>query len=496
MNLIELLLRRVKSQPEAVALIQSKEDLSITFGALYEQIKKEAFFLYSQGVRKDTRVALKLPDSIELITLFFSLIYLGAVPALIDNRSCQREFLDYLKKSEARICITRIKGHKITVPALLKQCSSLILLSPAEESEKKENQQEKEPAYIPLFPDKLETPGENFTYHKGKTGIILFSYRGLGYPLPVFLSEKGLLLNLAADAEVSQVKKGMKVAHILPTSHIFALTSSVLCPLLAGAAVVIVNNAMPGRILHAFETYKIDYLVGVPTIVKVLIKTWEKKQYDLSSCKKAIIGGDRLEQALFDRWKEITGDCLLMQGYGLTETCPVLCNAPGSYKTLSLGKKMRGVKTKILSPEGTRVNKGTAGRLFVTSPFIMDGYCENCKETASLLYEGWFDTGDIVYEDKDGFFFMVKRDKNIAKIGGSTVDCTEVQNFASSCPGIKKAALFLEPDPLWSEKMVLEIIPDSPGTFSAPQVKEKVLEYLRDNLATYKIPKEIRILNN
>lgn len=482
MNLITFLLHKVKSIPDETALIQSKEDISLTYSQLYEKICRQAYFFSSMGIKKGTKVALMLPDSIDLVSSFLSLIYLGAVPVMIDNRSCQREFLCYLETSGTSICITHIKGHKISIDTLLTKCNQLFLL----------NQEDlcSDERSIPFYPDRLEKPAADFTYSREKSSAILFSYRGIGEPLPVRISERALLLNLTADARVSRVRQGMRVAHILPTTHIFALTSSVLCPLLWGAAVVILNNTMPGRMLSAIEKYRVNFLIAVPTIVRVLIKTWEKKpgNYDISCCTSAIIGGDSLDKDLFDKWESITGGGQLMQGYGLTETMPVLCNIPGSYKIESLGKPMKHVKTRIITAEGKEASKGEPGRLFISTPYMMTGYVKKHPETASLLREGWFDTGDIVREDQDGFFFFERRDKKIAKIGGSTVDYTEVENIASGCPGVKEVKLVLEPDPVWSEKMTLYVT-------GQHITREEVTDYLRHHLATYKIPKDIKIVS-
>ena len=204
----------------------------------------------------------------------------------------------------------------------------------------------------------------------------------------------------------------------MPSNHIFALTCNILCPLSVGGTLVIVNNILPSKIFYLIDEYKIKFIIAVPTFIKVLLYSLKKKTYNVSSLKKGIIGGDRFSESLFHEWQKLTGVSLL-QGYGLTETCPVICNQLDNIKPDSIGKPMLNTRIKIADENGKELANYKNGMIWIKSDSMFDGYLKFDELNKILIVDGWFNSGDIGYKDDDDFYFFVKREQKYSKNRGS-----------------------------------------------------------------------------
>jgi acyl-CoA synthetase (AMP-forming)/AMP-acid ligase II len=484
MNLNSIFSYSVKSNPDKKALINSADNSSLTYQELYIQIKEYSSFFYSNGIRGNIKVAMKLKNSFDWIIIFYSLLYLGAIPVLIDFNFTGRELDECLNASGADILITEDHDRILKLDSLISSGNvrKLFILS-----DKIVNASER---IISVNKRNVHESGANLALKnsKGYSHVVLFSYRGIGYPLAVNLSENAIVKSVLNNIYLTKVDSSLCISMLLPASHIFSLTTNLLVPLSVGASIVLINNLMPKSVFEAIETYRINFIIAVPTLIKVLLYSLLKSGYKNNYLKQGIVGGNTFSPELFHDWFENTR-CDLLHGYGLTETCPVICNGWDSNEPDSIGNAMFGVEAVILDKKNKEVPINAEGTLLIKSRTNMEEYINSDILKENCLTDGWIDTGDIACKDNKGFYHFLRRDKKIAKIGGQSVDLVEIENILKKHPDITEVKISIGKDKLWDEKIECTI--KATGELS----RNAVLEYLKDNLASYKIPKEIKIIN-
>lgn len=477
MNILDLIDKSYKNFPEKEAIIDIHRNMTLTYKDLFISIDNLTFYFLKNKIKPQEKIGLYFENSIELIICFFGLLKINASPVLLDHQFCEREITQCLELTETNkilFCDNK-KG-------LSKQIYS--------EDQKKE---------LVIKGKKLFGINDDIYMLKQKeyskfnvrsdakthnSQVILFSYRGLGYPLPVIHNEKGIVNSIMSNNHLTKVNFSLKIPLLLPFSHIFGLTCNILSPLSVGGTIFIIRELQPGKMLSAFEKYKMNFLLATPTLVKVLIHSIRKGNYDLSELRHGIVGGDTFPIELFREWRELTGN-ILVQGYGLTETCPVISNEWNDRFPGSLGKPMQGVHISIRDNKGNEVEPNKKGRLWIRSSTNMTGYYKMEKLNNELLKNSWFDTGDIAYMENNRYIYFVNRDKDIAKIGGTTVDIKEVLDMIKRMPKVNNVSINIEKDTLWQEK--LSCIIESSGGLS----KEDIIKHCRDTLSSSKIPKNI-----
>jgi len=279
------------------------------------------------------------------------------------------------------------------------------------------------------------------------------------------------------------------VLSLLPLYHVFPLLGCMLAPLFCGATIVISRNYLPRAVLKIIDDYKINYLTMVPLIYKLLLRYYKKGDYNLSSLTCCITGGDYVAASFQKEIYDKLGITLL-QGYGLTECLPVICNPPVHNKFGTLGTSGRDdIAIRIADEQGCSVETGAIGEICISSPTVMSGYFRMDIETRMALSDGWLNTGDYGYLDDDGYLNFSGRKKKVAKVGGNMVDLKEVQNVLLSHPLISDASVYAVEDDLWGHSIKAEVL--CHGTDSLKE--SDILCYCKKRLTGYKIPKEVSI---
>ena len=279
------------------------------------------------------------------------------------------------------------------------------------------------------------------------------------------------------------------VVTALPLYHIFAFTINCLTMLKIGARNVLITNP---RDLPAFvkdmSKEKVSVITGVNTLFNALLNNEEFRQLDFSDLKIAMGGGMAVQKAVNERWKELTGQPII-EGYGLSETSPVLTANPldGSDQIGTIGMPVPGTDVGIFDEEGKRLGVGERGEICAKGPQVMQGYWERPDETAKVFYEGgWFRTGDVGIMHEDGFFRIVDRIKDMILVSGFNVYPNEVEDVVAMHEGVLECAAIGVPDPKSTEAVKVFIVKKDPNL--TPQA---VKDFCRDKLTGYKMPKHI-----
>ena len=497
MNLAMSLYRVSRKIPDKIALIE--DDKKISYKDLWEIIERLSKAFLKVGLKEEDRVAIILPNCKEFIFSFYALLRINAIGVpLKDNFTCY-EIEGIFDNCKPKAIITTSSFVAKAIKGKNRLLNGRIVITIDEDKDKIATVYDKTSPYCKwrdLFSfNQLSKIGDNAKggingSSDGQIASINYTYRGYGYPLGAVLSHdiyynsaiafKNLLTPLS-------IKCGLL---LLPMAHIFPLVGGVIFPLLMGASVVIMNNFIPSHIFRVVDNLQVDYLLGTPTIYSIFLKNYNNKKYRLNSIKHAISGGSFLPIELHSKVREIMG-LYLMQGYGLTECAPVICNALGSIKFYSLGVSWNdNVEIKIVDKNDRQVPTNKTGEILIRGPIIMDRYYGDRESTNQVIKDEWFYTGDYGWMDEEGYLFF-KGTNKIVKIGGCAVDLVEVKNTLLSHPLVLQASINVTPDDLWGSLIGAEVCVEGNGSISEREIKT----FCSERLAPYKIPRKI-IVNN
>jgi len=329
--------------------------------------------------------------------------------------------------------------------------------------------------------------------HKAED-VVVHQYTGgtTGVSKGAMLTNRNLVANLLQiraflDPYVDKEKDTIVLAP-LPLYHIFAFTCNCLAMMDLGAlSVLVVNPRDLSTVVKEFTRYKITGLTGVNTLYNALNNDEEFQKLDFEHLEFASAGGTALQSAVADKWKEVTGN-LIGEGYGMTETSPVITSSPRDIIKLgTVGVPVPSTDIRIVSDDDKIMPIGERGEIQVKGPQVMKGYYNRPDETANTLTEeGWLKTGDIGIMDELGYLKIVDRKKDMILVSGFNVFPNELEDVIGKHPKVLEAAAIGIPDEKSGEVVKVFIVK------SDKSLNEKeIIEYCRENLTGYKVPKQI-----
>lgn len=273
----------------------------------------------------------------------------------------------------------------------------------------------------------------------------------------------------------------------IPMYHIFALTVNGLLMFSTGVKNVLITNPRDMKgFCKELQKHKFTIMTGVNTLFNGLLNSPTFKDLDFSHLKGAIGGGMAVQDAVAKRWKEVTGKPLL-EGYGLSETSPVLCCNPldGNHKSGTIGLPMPSTEVAIFDDNGNQLPQGETGEICARGPQVMSGYWR--QDNTRVFYPGgWFKTGDIGNMDQEGFFRIVDRKKDMIKVSGFNVFPNEIENVIAGHPKVLEVAAIGVPDSRSGEVIKVFVVKRDQSL-----TENELLTYCRENLTNYKIPKHV-----
>ncbi len=274
----------------------------------------------------------------------------------------------------------------------------------------------------------------------------------------------------------------------LPMYHIFAFTVNLIGFFHMGARNILIPTPRPpGNLKRAFENYKITWLTGVNTLFNALLNERWFLESPPRHLKASAAGGMALHQSVAERWREVTGTPIV-EGYGLTETSPVLTFNPlgGTVKDGTIGIPVPSTELRLLDGAGADVPAGQPGEIAARGPQIMQGYWGRAQDSADALTDGWFRTGDIAEMDAEGYFTIVDRKKDMVLVSGFNVYPNEVEEAIASLDGVQEVGVIGVPDATTGEAVCAYVVRSS-----AELTESQVVDHCRTTLAAYKVPKRV-----
>lgn len=274
----------------------------------------------------------------------------------------------------------------------------------------------------------------------------------------------------------------------LPLYHIYAFNLHGLSAFSYGEHNILIPNPRDLKSLtNALSRVKFTVFIGINTLYVALCRYEPFRKIDFSTLHISSAGGMAMTEDAMREWKALTG-CDVCEGYGLTETSPVVCgNKVDDIRPGTVGVPLNETEIKLIDDDGCVVPDGEDGELCVRGPQLMLGYWNRPDETAnSLLDDGWFKTGDIAKLCDGGVYKLVDRKKDMIIVSGFNVYPNEIEDVVSQLPGVVEAAAIGVPDDHSGEVVKLFVVPTDSST-----TKEEIKEFCRANLTGYKRPKVI-----
>ncbi|MFT6213826.1 MAG: long-chain acyl-CoA synthetase [Roseivirga sp.] len=271
----------------------------------------------------------------------------------------------------------------------------------------------------------------------------------------------------------------------IPMYHIFALSVNGLFMSHIGAKNLLITNPRDMKaFLKELRNHKITLMTGVNTLFNGLLNQPDFAAIDLSSLKGTIGGGMAVQDVVAKKWEKVTGSPLV-QGYGLSETSPVLCCNPldGTHRIGSIGLPTSSTEVGIFDESGKQLKQGEIGEICARGPQVMGGYWG--KDNLEVFFEGgFFRTGDIGVMDEDGFFKIVDRKKDMINVSGFNVYPNEVENVIADYPKVLEVAVIGVPDEHSTECVKAFVVKSDPSL-----TEQELRDFCHENLTGYKRPK-------
>ena len=271
----------------------------------------------------------------------------------------------------------------------------------------------------------------------------------------------------------------------IPMYHIFALTVNGTLMYSAGVKNVLITNPRDiAGFCKELKKHKFTIVTGVNTLFNSLLNNPDFIKLDFSALRGAVAGAMAVQDIVAKRWNEVTGTALV-EGYGLSETSPVLCCNPldGSHRPGTIGIPMPSTEVAIFDDDGNQVPQGQPGEICARGPQVMRGYWQQSNDGV-FFPNGWFRTGDIGIMDTDGFFKIVDRKKDMIKVSGFNVYPNEIENVIAGNPKVLEVAAIGVPDSKSGEVIKVFVVKKDQSL-----TEEELRSFCHENLTNYKIPK-------
>jgi len=328
--------------------------------------------------------------------------------------------------------------------------------------------------------------------------LAILQYTGgtTGVAKGAMLSHRNLVANMMQCKALagSELVEGEEIIVApLPLYHIYAFTSHCMMALIAGAHNILITDPRNAALMtRAISQWKFTAFLGLNTLFISLCNHEPFRRLDFSSLRLTASGGMPLQQAIAERWKQITG-CPIHEGYGLTETSPIAAANPYmKYQIGSIGMPLPSTLFKTIDAQGNDLPLGEIGELCIKGPQVMLGYWQRPEDTAEVLDDdGWLKTGDIGLIQPDGYIRIVDRKKDMILVSGFNVYPNELEDVLAAMPGVYQCAAIGVPDEKSGEAIKIFVV-RQPGMELS---EEQVMQYMHDNLTGYKRPRYVEFRN-
>jgi long-chain acyl-CoA synthetase len=455
--------RAARYFPERTAL--AANGTRSTFRELHVRVGQIAAALTKHGFKAGDRLALLLPNEPDYIQLVYACAWLGVIAVPLNTRLSVKEIDGILSDANPR---GLIRHSSLPVPTA--QVSWQLVL-------------DQEP--LDVQSDSIPDP----IYDPHAILALIYTSGTTGRPKGVEIRHANILENVYHTNFWFPLEEGAVHLHAAPIFHIADFPFMFAAPAF-GACQVTIPKFNPQTFCETIQREGVTHTVLVPTMINMLTQSPELQKYDLTTLRHLGYGGSPMAPELVHRTRQVLPKVKLVQVYGLSEAgflTGLKDNEHTEDKLTSCGRPCMGIDVRVVDPTGKEVETGKTGELVARGANIMRSYWNKPEETKLAFRNGFFRTGDIGYQDANGYFYILDRLKDMIVTGGENVYSGEVEAVIYTHPAVREVAVFGIPDPKWGE-IVKAVVVLKPGkTLTA----EELIAYCRRSLANFKVPRSI-----
>ncbi|MBX5441046.1 MAG: long-chain fatty acid--CoA ligase [Solirubrobacteraceae bacterium] len=470
-NLATILTRTASEHPEQIAM--KLDDVEVSYALLNEGSARVAGLLAAKGVGPGDRVGLMLPNVPYFALCYYGALRIGAIVVPMNVLLKGREVGYHLRDSGAKALFAWHDFGEAARTGAGEAGTEVVLVAPGEF-------EQQVVAAEPIH-EVAERDG-------GDTAVILYTSGTTGTPKGAELTHDNLRRNADIARGLFDIGPGDVVLGALPLFHSFGQTCALNACVAGGALLTLLPRFDATKALEILQRDAVTVFEGVPTMYAALLNHPERERYDVSALKVCASGGAALPVEVLRGFDEAFG-CKVLEGYGLSETSPVASfNHPDrERKPGSIGTPIEGVEMKVVDDDDHDLPPGEVGEIVIRGHNVMKGYWQRPDATAEVMRGGWFHTGDMARVDEDGYFFIVDRKKDLIIRGGYNVYPREVEEVLYEHPAVREAAVVGIPHPQLGEEVGAAVALKEGAQVTAEQLRE----YVREQVAAYKYPREI-----
>ena len=476
---------------------------SLSYRQLSEQAHRLAGALADLGAGPGRCVGMLMPNAPEYILALQATWLTGATVLQLSPLMVAEEIGKWLQTTDCHIVVTLDllapsvvsaldKGpleHVVVASLAPRMASWRGWLYRVERLRRRGPLRLRDEAHLHLFDHLVRSAPRSLTPHiRPEEDVALLAPTGgtTASPKAVMLTHRNLVANaFQIHAWSRSEDEARGVLGVLPFFHAYGLEVCLLSSLVGGWTVHLCPRFEIDTVLDLLETYRIEMVPAVPAMLSALNRGLREKPRDLSFIRAVISGASALDPAARSEFQKY-GAQQIVEGYGLSEASPVTHvnpmdahNRPGT-----IGLPLPDTEARIMDQATGQeeLPNGSVGELVIRGPQVMKGYFNNPAETARALRGGWLYTGDLARRDRDGYFKIVDRKKDIIKTSGFLVFPAEVEEVLARFPGVAEAAVIGVPDPEKGEVVRAMVVPRN-GQLDVPALERFVAEHLSKHKA-------------
>ncbi len=465
------------------------EGRSFTNVERYAASCRMAEVLRAHGARRGDRIVVMMLNSPDVAAAFTAVWKLGAVIVPVTPMWTAREVRYVLQDSGARLVITspelaaRVKEAS-TLPGVgdLPGVGEVLVFGATEVADVTDITAEY--ASAPPFEAVADCAPDELA-------LLLYTSGTTGNPKGVMLSHDNLLFiadSIYANNEHLGPIRGMQV---LPLSHIYGVLMMNLGARM-GNATYVLKHFEAGQVLRIIESFRVQRLAVVPTMLTLLINHPDREKYDYSSLDAVGSGGAALSEATRLEFARLF-NCRVMQGYGLSESSGALTgfHPDDAYRVGSVGPPLPGVEMCVMDFNNQVLPPGEIGELCSRGRHVMQGYFNNPQATAETIIDSWLHTGDVGWIDAEGYVYITDRKKDLIIKGGENISPREIEEGIYAHPAVSEAAVVGVPDEIYGENLLAAVVLKAGQMLTEEELKQHLSQYV----TKFKVPGRIVFLD-
>ena len=475
-NLASNLVQTARARADSVAIRVGSADT--TYGELDRESARVAGMLAERGIQPGDPIGLMLPNVAEFASIYYGVLRAGGVVVPMNPLLKAREVAYYLGDSGARFMFAW-HGFAAEARSGAERADSEVIVV--------------DPATFAELSAAAKADDRVIDRDADDLAVILYTSGTTGSPKGAELTHANLIRNAEVlCTDLLRLSPDDVIFGGLPLFHAFGQTCALNAAVASGASVTLLPRFTPDHALHILAEHRVSVFEGVPTMYVALLSHPERAAFDVSALRVCVSGGAALPVEVLRGFEEAFG-CQVLEGYGLSETSPVASfNHPDrERKPGSIGTPIRGVEMRVVDSDGADVPQGEIGEIVIRGHNVMRGYWRKPDETAKAIPDGWFRTGDLGRVDKDGYFEIVDRKKDMIIRGGYNVYPREIEEVLYEHPAVSEAAVIGLPHASLGEEVGAAVVV-KPG---ADTTAEELREHVKAQVAAYKYPRAVWLVD-